>query len=196
MKRFGSLLLAAILGSSITLVSTQWFNKEKEGVKIERVSGVPSSQVAYNVNENGVAVPLDFTSTAEKVTKAVVHIRSTSDGQVSSRERTPDTNDPFQYFFGPQNPRQRGPSQSTGSGVIINEGGYIVTNNHVVQGADVVDVTLSDNRTFKAEVVGTDPDTDLAVIKINQKALPFLSLSIQIMQKLGNGYSRLAILLT
>lgn len=175
MKRFGSLLLAAILGSSITLVSTQWFNKEKEGAKIERVSGVPSSQVAYHVNENGVAVPLDFTSTAEKVTKAVVHIRSTSDGQVSSRERTPDTNDPFQYFFGPQNPRQRGPSQSTGSGVIINEGGYIVTNNHVVQGADVVDVTLSDNRTFKAEVVGTDPDTDLAVIKINQKALPFLS---------------------
>ncbi len=175
MKRFGSFLLAAILGSGITLFTTQWFSPEKDGVKIEHISSVPSSQVAYHVNEDGVAVPLDFTTTAEKVTKAVVHIRSTSEGQVASRDRAPDTNDPFQFFFGPQNPRQGGPTQSTGSGVIINEGGYIVTNNHVVQDADVVDVTLSDNRTFKAEVVGTDPDTDLAVIKINQKALPFLS---------------------
>jgi serine protease Do len=70
---------------------------------------------------------------------------------------------------------QQGPSQSTGSGVIINAEGYIVTNNHVVKDADVVEVTLSDNRSFKAEVIGTDPDTDLAVIKINQKGLPFLS---------------------
>ena len=175
MKRFGSLLLAAILGSGITLLTTQWVSPEKESIKIEHISTVPSSQVAYHVNEDGVAVPLDFTTTAEKVTKAVVHIRSTTEGPVASRERAPDSNDPFQFFFGPQNPRQRGPSQSSGSGVIINEGGYIVTNNHVVQDADVVDVTLSDNRTFKAEVVGTDPDTDLAVIKINQKALPYLS---------------------
>lgn len=175
MKRFGSLLLAAILGSSITLVSTRWFGDEKEGVRIEHTTAVPSSQVAYHVSDNGVVAPLDFTATAEKVTKAVVHIRSTSEGQATSRERTPDANDPFQFFFGPQNPRQRGPSQSTGSGVIINADGYIVTNNHVVQDADIVDVTLSDNRTYKAEVVGTDPDTDLAVIKINQKALPYLS---------------------
>ncbi len=175
MKRFGSLLLAAVLGSGITLFTTQWLSPEKEGVKIERISTMPSSQVAYHVNEDGVAVPLDFTSTAEKVTKTVVHIRSTSEGQVASREKAPESNDPFQFFFGPQNPRQRGPSQSSGSGVIINEGGYIVTNNHVVQDADLIEVTLSDNRTFKAEVVGTDLDTDLAVIKINQKALPYLS---------------------
>ena len=70
---------------------------------------------------------------------------------------------------------QRGPSQSSGSGVIINEAGYIVTNNHVVQDADIVEVTLLDNRTFKAEVIGTDPDTDLALIKINEKGLPHLS---------------------
>ncbi len=64
---------------------------------------------------------------------------------------------------------------STGSGVIINSNGYIVTNNHVVADADKVDVTLHDNRSFVAEVVGTDPDTDLALIKINQKDLPHLS---------------------
>lgn len=174
MKRFGSLLLAAILGSSITLMTTQWLGPKNEGVKIEHISGVPSSQVAYHVNEKGEAVPLDFTTIAEKVTKAVVHIRSTSKGQTLSKETNPN-NDPFQFYFGPSDPRYRGPSQSSGSGVIINTDGYIVTNNHVVQGADVVDVTLSDNRTFKAEVIGTDLDTDLAVIKINQKALPYLS---------------------
>jgi Do/DeqQ family serine protease len=173
MKRFGSLVLAAILGSAITFFTTQWFGKTSEGVRIEHVSGVPSSQVAYHVNENGDVVPLDFTGTAEKVTKAVVHIKSTSEGRKLNRESNP--NDPFQFFFGPNVPMQRGPSQSSGSGVIINGNGYIVTNNHVVDGADIVDVVLSDNRSYKAEVIGTDPDTDIALIKINQKDLPYLS---------------------
>lgn len=176
MKRFGSLILAAVLGSALTLASTQWwFGPQNKAVIIEHVAGVPTAQAGYHVNENGEVVPLDFTATAEKVTKAVVHIRSTSEGKTVYRDRTPDTNDPFQFFFGPNGQQQRGPSQSSGSGVIINGSGYIVTNNHVVDGADIVDVTLYDNRTFKAEVVGTDPDTDLAVIKINQKDLPFLS---------------------
>ncbi|HRI77908.1 MAG TPA: Do family serine endopeptidase [Cyclobacteriaceae bacterium] len=174
MKRFGSLILAAILGSGITLTFTQLFTGKNEGVKLEYISNVPSSQVAYHANEKGEIVPLDFTATAENATRAVVHIRSTSENQ-PSRERSQDPSDPFQFFFGPGNPSQRGPSQSSGSGVIINADGYIVTNNHVVQGAEMVDVTLADNRTFKAEVIGTDPDTDLAIIKINQKDLPHLS---------------------
>ncbi|HQQ97239.1 MAG TPA: Do family serine endopeptidase [Cyclobacteriaceae bacterium] len=173
MKRFGSLVLAAVLGSTITYFATQWFGKNNEGVRIEHISGLPSSQVAYHVKENGEVVPLDFTETAERVTKAVVHIKSTSEGRKLNRESNP--NDPFQFFFGPNVPMQRGPSQSSGSGVIINNNGYIVTNNHVVDGADVVDVVLSDNRSYKAEVIGTDPDTDIALIKINQKDLPYLS---------------------
>ena len=174
MKRLGSLFAAAILGSTITLFTAQWYSPRSEGVKIEHIAGVPTSQVAYRVNEKGEVVPLDFTSVAEKVTKAVVHIRSISEGQISTREKSADPIDPFQ-FFDPGRPQRRGPSQSSGSGVIINSDGYIVTNNHVVQDADVLEVTLSDNRTFKGEVVGTDPDTDIAVIKINQKALPYLS---------------------
>lgn len=172
MKQFASLLLAAMVGSAITLGTYTWVEKKEQGVRIEHVTGVPTSQVGYKVNENGEAVGLDFTVAAEKVTPAVVHIRSTAENVMTNNR---DTQDPFQFFFGPQGPIQRGPSQSTGSGVIINAEGYIVTNNHVVDGADLVDVTLSDNRTFKAEVIGTDPDTDLAVIKINQKGLPFLS---------------------
>ncbi|MBS1977083.1 MAG: Do family serine endopeptidase [Bacteroidetes bacterium] len=173
MKRFAALVLAAVLGSVITIATTRWWNPASEGVKIQHINSVPTAQVGYRLNENGEAVALDFTGTAEKVTKAVVNIRSTSEGPAVSRNPNQDA-DPFQFFFGP-NQRQRGPVQSSGSGVIINKDGYIVTNNHVVQNADVVDVTLTDNRTFKAEVIGTDPDTDLALIKINQKDLPFLS---------------------
>jgi len=178
MKRFGSLFLAAVLGSGLTLVSTQWLDTRNDTIKIEHANGLPTSQVAYRVNENGEAVPLDFTTIAEKVTQTVVHIKATSGEQVVSRERdrTQEPSDPFQFFFGPNGGQQRrGPSQSSGSGVIINANGYIVTNNHVVEGADVLDVTLSDNRTYKAEVIGTDPDTDIAVVKIEEKALPYLS---------------------
>lgn len=172
MKRFGSLLLAAVLGSVITIVATQWLMKDQQqGVRIEQISGIPASQVAYTKNENGEIVPLDFTGTAERVTKAVVHIKSIQQKTTRSNPQIPDQ---FRFFFdGPF--ENQGPQQSTGSGVIINKDGYIVTNNHVVDGADIVEVTLYDNRQVKAEVIGTDPDTDLAVIKVNEKDLPFLS---------------------
>lgn len=171
MKQFGSLLIAAVLGSVITVAVSGWFNEQREGVKIEHITGVPSAKVGYTVNEKGEAVPLDFTTTAEKVTAAVVHIRSTASGRVVSREQ----NDPWQFFFGPNTPTERGPRVGTGSGVIINAEGYIVTNNHVVEGADKVEVTTYNNRTYVAEVIGTDPDTDLALIKVRQKDLPYLS---------------------
>ena len=173
MKKFGSLILAAIVGSAITLSVNSWLgNDARQNVKIEHLTGAPASQVAYRLNEKGEAVALDFTGTAEKVTQTVVHIKSSQSGKAITREREGD--DPFRFFFGPNGPMEGGPSQSTGSGVIINADGYIVTNNHVVKDADIVEVTLSDNRSFKAEVVGTDPDTDLAVIKISQKDLPYL----------------------
>jgi serine protease Do len=174
MKKLGSLFLAAVLGSIITLTANRYLdNGASQNVKIEHVNGVPLAQVAYRVNEKGEAVALDFTGIAEKVTQAVVHITSSQSREKINREQ--NQNDPLQFFFGPNGPIERGPSQSSGSGVIINADGYIVTNNHVVKDADVVEVTLSDNRSYKAEVVGTDPDTDLAVIKINQKDLPYLS---------------------
>lgn len=173
MKRFGSLLLAAVLGSVMTIVATQWLVKDQQsGVKIEHIMGAPASQVAYTVNDMGQVVPLDFTGTAEKVTKAVVHIRSIQEKTTSGNSQVPDA---FRFFFDEPFEGQGRPSQSTGSGVIINKDGYIVTNNHVVNNADMVRVTLYDNREVTAEVIGTDPDTDLAVIKIKEKDLPYLS---------------------
>lgn len=166
MKRFATLFFAAILGSLLTLGGYEYFKKD-EGVKIQYVAESPISKVNY-LNGASSEVPTSFADVAEKVTPAVVHIRSTQ-----RMTRQDNSADPFREFFGI--PRNYGPSQSSGSGVIVNSSGYIVTNNHVVQGADMVDVTLNDNRTFKAEVIGTDPDTDLALIKINQTDLPFLA---------------------
>jgi serine protease Do len=171
MKRFASLFFAAVLGSVCTITAVEYFDKDDAKVKLEYLSGVPSSKVAYRVDEKGEVVPLDFTTAAEKVMPAVVHIQST---QQSTNEPSSRDMDPFREFFGPRFYHQ-GPSQSSGSGVIVNENGYIVTNNHVVQDADMVEVTLYDNRTYKAEVIGTDPDTDIALVKIEEKGLPFLS---------------------
>jgi Do/DeqQ family serine protease len=181
MKKFASLFFAAVLGSVCTVATVELIEKNDAPVKLEYLSDVPASKVAYRVDNNGNVVPLDFTAAAEKVMPAVVHIRSTQ----SASNRTEEAQlDPFREFFG--GPRmQQGPSQSTGSGVIINESGYIVTNNHVVDGADIVDVTLYDNRNYKAEVVGTDPDTDIALIKINEKGLPFLQFANSDQAKVG-----------
>jgi serine protease Do len=173
MKRFASLFLAAVLGSVCTITAVEYLDQGNPQVKLEYLTGVPASKVAYKVDENGEVVPLDFTTAAEKVMPAVVHIKSTQ--ELRSQTRRSDTVDPFEEFFGQRFPQQQGPSQSSGSGVIINENGYIVTNTHVVQDADVVEVTLYDNRTYQADVIGIDPDTDIALVKIAEKGLPFLS---------------------
>lgn len=174
MKQFGSIFLAAVLGSVCTIAAYQWLGEDKTmNTQYLTSASAPITKVAYSVNEKGEAIPLDFTATADKVTKAVVHIRSTQ--QQSARESQQYSIDPFREFFGGPQGRGNQPSQSTGSGVIINSEGYIVTNNHVVKDADLVEVTLNDNRSFKAEVIGTDPDTDLAVLKVKENNLPFLA---------------------
>jgi serine protease Do len=166
MKRFGTLLLAAILGSLFTFGVIEL--TKKDDVVLGYTAQAPVSQVTYTTDENGRTIPMDFTAIAAQVTPAVVYIKSTQSG----RNQTQNI-DPFREFFGPR--MQQGPSQSSGSGVIITENGYIVTNNHVVQDAEVVEVTMSNNKTFKAEVIGTDPDTDIAVIKIGETGLKYLS---------------------
>lgn len=172
MKRFASLFLAAVLGSVCTITAVEIFKDGNPPVKLEYLSGVPAAKIAYKVDEKGNVVPLDFTTAAEKVMPAVVHIKSTQ--EFRNQSTRPNTADPFEEFFGQRFPQQ-GPSQSSGSGVIINENGYIVTNTHVVQDADIVEVTLFDNRSYKADVIGVDPDTDIALVKIAETGLPFLS---------------------
>lgn len=179
--------ITALLVSAAVFGALHFFFTPSKIVRIEHVDGTPAVQALYTKNANGEFVPLDFTATAEKVTNAVVNIRSSQ--KVLASERNSRINpfgnlpDPFRQFFEPFNQPQPNPRQGdpymhmgTGSGVIINEAGYIVTNNHVVADADEVEVTLHDNRSYKATVVGTDPSTDLALIKIDASGLPKLSL--------------------
>ena len=126
--------------------------------------------------------PVDLTYAAEKALPAVVHIKNAQNSKTQTVEVPDDPFGGFFDFFGFGNPgggsRQQQiqtPKRSiTGSGVIISPDGYIVTNNHVVEGADELTVTLNDNREFSARVVGTDKSTDLALIKVNAKNLPTL----------------------
>jgi serine protease Do len=108
---------------------------------------------------------------------SVVHIHTQSTVTFSR--------DPYyEYFFGPA-PRQQGIQQSSGSGVIIDSDGYVVTNNHVVQGADKITVTLNNNKTYTAKVIGTDPGTDIALLKVDGSNLPAISFGNSDEVKLG-----------
>ncbi len=111
---------------------------------------------------------LDFTQAAESTVNAVVSIRTTTVAKSNGYQ------DPlFEFFFGPgHGQREQRPQSGLGSGVIVTSDGYIVTNNHVIEGADKLEVTLNDNRTFNARVIGTDPTTDLALVKIESENLP------------------------
>lgn len=131
-----------------------------------------------------IGQPVDLTYSAEKALPAVVHIKYVQ----NSKTRTVEVqSDPFSDFFGfpfdffgqgqggtQRRQMQTPPKRATGSGVLISADGYIVTNNHVVEGADELTVTLTDNREFSARVIGTDKTTDLALIKIEGKNLPTL----------------------
>ena len=139
--------------------------------------------------------PVDLTYAAEKALPAVVHIKYLQNSKVQEVEV--DSNpfgdffDPFGFFGNPgQGGKQRRQVQTpkreaSGSGVIISADGYIVTNNHVVNGADELTVTLNDNREFSARIIGTDETTDLALIKVDGKNLPTLPIGDSDKLKVG-----------
>ncbi len=120
------------------------------------------------------ATPTDFTTAAEQTVNGVVHVKVTQ----QSQQQSYGGSDIFDFFFGPGFGRQQQrsePIQGAGSGVIISADGYIVTNNHVIENADNIEVVLNDKRDFKATLVGTDPTTDIALIKIDADGLTPLS---------------------
>jgi serine protease Do len=114
----------------------------------------------------------DFIAASSIATPAVVHIKTEVEAKTSRGGQRRNDVFPFPELF--EDFGQRGPSQSSGSGVIISSDGYIVTNNHVIDGADKVQVVLNDNRTYTANIIGTDPSTDLALVKISESNLPTL----------------------
>ena len=155
--------IAAVLGGLVAINGSKLLNFSNEGPSYKSIQerqqelGVKAVKTKYS---SSIPKELDFTEVSEHAINSVVHIRSSYDSRVT-------TNGFFQY--------QQGPSQSSGSGVIVSDDGYIVTNNHVVEDAATVQVVLNDNRSYEAKVIGTDPTTDLALVKIDENNLPFMA---------------------
>ena len=126
------------------------------------------------------SAPGSLSAAAKAASAAVVSITANKAGS-----RNAQTQDPwFRFFFGEQAPSE--PQVGLGSGVIVSANGFILTNNHVIEGADNIEVSLNDQRTAKARVVGTDPDTDLAVLKIELGKLPAIVLGNSDMLEIGD----------
>lgn len=182
---FIGMLLAALIGGLVALAGVNYL------IKPQNAGTFDEKQQASFVNmlsgEN-FTIPdgINFVASAQVVTPAVVHVKS----QVAYTPRA--QRDPIQEFFGFPDPRggEQGPRGgnmpiSSGSGVIISPDGYIVTNNHVIEGATKVDISLDNNKRYEATIIGTDPTTDLALLKIEDNNLPFVKFGDSDQTKIG-----------
>lgn len=186
--------MVALLVTVLTIGTYHYFSSSKKEVPVHFSSelAAPGHKVMFTMDEEGNAVPLDFTGTAKKVSPAVVQINVEVTSRSMGRQPQRDVRDPFEDFFdndffrrmfpreAPRSPQRRDSDapvmQGKGSGVIINANGYIVTNNHVVENASKVEVLTNDQALYEAEVIGTDPSSDLALLKIDDTDLPYLEM--------------------
>ncbi len=160
MKKFGSLLLLSMMSGVITLGAYKLFFENPKS------NGIVVASPNYAKNVGLTAETVDFTAAAENTVHSVVHVKNMTTQRVYS--------DPFAYMFGNGRGGTEQTQIGTGSGVIISEDGFIVTNNHVIQNASELEVTLNDNKTYKAKLVGTDSKMDIALLKIeSDEKLPF-----------------------
>jgi serine protease Do len=175
MKKVICIVLIAFVTSATTyLVGNKIFNKNY--FTSNDSGNIPNLKMAsYTPSPDGAYVNLE--NAAELSSKAVVHIKTETKSRIVQGQN-PFGGDIFDQLFGNRGGGQmfqQPPQNSSGSGVIISADGYIVTNNHVVDNADEVTVILNNKRSLKAKVVGKDASTDLAVLKVNESGLPYLS---------------------
>ncbi len=167
MKRLGGLFLVALLAGFTTLGTYKLLFEDpmsepptqSDSLPVFQTSNLPAYATGAGIDE------ADFTLAAEKTVNAVVHVKNITISRGPSNI--------FEFFYGYG--EQARPQVGTGSGVIVSPDGYIVTNNHVIAQANQLMVTLNNNKTYEATVVGTDPNTDIALLKIEAEApLPYL----------------------
>lgn len=178
MKKLASLFLVSVFAGAITLGAYKlFFEKEnyrlvtsEQATPILTTSNLGTSAKGAGINE------VDFTLAAEKTVNSVVHVKNLT------ISKGPSSIADFFYGFG----RQQTPQVGTGSGVIISPDGYIVTNNHVIDNSSQLEVTLNNNKTYEAEIIGTDADSDIALLKIDaEEALPYLAFGNSDNAKIG-----------
>jgi len=174
MKNVLKFLAIILLAAGVSVGTTYFVNRKSSSAttssQLVQYSGnmTSSSAAPITPSVSSVSGNFDFTHAAEKTVNAVVHVKTTYNIRQQSA-------DPFlEFFFG--RPLQQEPryQQASGSGVIISQDGYIVTNNHVIAKARDIQVVLNDKRTYSASLVGTDPNTDIALLKIEETNLPWM----------------------
>ncbi|HKJ43071.1 MAG TPA: Do family serine endopeptidase [Sunxiuqinia sp.] len=176
-KRFGFTLVVALFSAFVAVWAYNRFFEQPQIVTVPQqtkdmqYTSMPSAPQGH--------AP-DLTYAAEKSVHAVVHVK------VKSKMNVQYSNPLFEWFYGDrQHPQQQQEMEGAGSGVIISPDGYIVTNNHVIDGADDIQVILNDKRQYTAKLIGTDPTTDVALLKIDEKDLPYLKYGNSDALKLG-----------
>ena len=179
MKKILTLVLVSVLGGIFTLSAYKLFIEKDSYVQSQESSVITPLSIPINyTSENkslAVEANIDFTNAAEKTINTVVHVKNTS---ISSGQMTIED-----LFYGR---RSQHPQIGTGSGVIISPDGYIITNNHVINGAHSISITTNHNKTYDAELIGTDPKTDIALLKIEaDESLPYTSFADSNTAKIG-----------
>ncbi len=168
-KNLLAILLVAVCGGLISVFLYTRFADHKIVASSPATSMLPAHFAAMDSQDvRDVAYP-DFTYAAEKTIHCVVHVKVKSMQNVYSGSGNPF----YDFFYGYR--EQQVPREGFGSGVIISNDGYIITNNHVINKADEIEVTLNDKRVFTAKLIGADPVTDLALLKIDETDLPYLT---------------------
>lgn len=169
-KIINTFLIAGIGGISALGVNYVFNNKTNYTSSIQQ-NQAPANVKLVNYTNTTPEGSVNFVNAAEMTLHGVVHIKTT----FTAQNLNPFASDPsFNFFFGGRQPQPQ-QQMSAGSGVIISADGYIVTNNHVVDRAEKIEVVLNDKRSYSATVIGKDPNTDLAVIKIKEQNLPFVT---------------------
>jgi serine protease Do len=168
MKRIVTIFFTALIGGTVALTVDHSLESKQNSIQTSTPTNYPVRLTSYQGMTPESS--MDFVKASEISLPAVVHVKT---------EYAPQRNqlyyyDPFRNFMWGQPQEQQAPQMGSGSGVIIAGDGYIVTNNHVIKGADKVEVTLYDKRTYAAKVIGRDPATDIALLKIEERNLPYL----------------------
>ncbi|UMB60619.1 trypsin-like peptidase domain-containing protein [Lutibacter sp. A80] len=178
MKKILSIVLFSALGGALTLGTYKLFIEKPQMVIEKSIEEGPVTVAANYTRSMGDAIEeTDFTVAAEKTLNAVVHVKNTSYKTVR---------DPFAEFFYGQGSGTKQYSQvGTGSGVIFSSDGYIITNNHVVKDATEIEVTLNNKKVYKAELIGSDATNDIALLKIKENNLPYITFANSDAVKVG-----------
>ncbi|MEM8506830.1 MAG: trypsin-like peptidase domain-containing protein [Bacteroidota bacterium] len=176
MKRTAQLFFVALVAGGITLGAYKQFFEPEAVTYITQQQETPFITASLPTSPSGAGInEADFTLAAEKTVHAVVHVKN----------MTVSRGNPIAEFFYGSEATQR-PQIGTGSGVIISPDGYIVTNNHVIDKAQALEVTLNNNRSYEAEVIGADSSSDIALLKINvEQSLPYLAFGDSDNAKIG-----------